>query len=106
MSAAAVLIDRVLDSVHEDLSRLLNDDNLLLRFLDVARHHLAGRDEAAELQVCRHDCGPVICLSCSIMAYKYTFVVYASFSTSVDCSSQAVFCAMTQSRFVATAGGG
>ena len=48
---ASALIGRVLNAVHEDLSRLLNEENLQLCFLELARHRLAGKDEAAELQV-------------------------------------------------------
>lgn len=51
VAAASACIDRVLQAVHHDLSCLLTEDNLQLRFLEVARHHLAGKDEAAELQV-------------------------------------------------------
>ena len=51
VAAAAACIDRVLQAVHDSLSRLLTEDNLQLRCLEVARHHLAGKDEAAELQV-------------------------------------------------------
>ena len=49
---ASAIIGRVLDGAHEDLARLLNEDNLQLRFLEVARQYLAGRDESAELQAC------------------------------------------------------
>lgn len=48
---AAALITRVLDVVHSNLSDLLTKDDLQLQFLHVARQHLAGRDEAKELQV-------------------------------------------------------
>ena len=48
---ASVCIRRVLGAVHTSLSSLMREDNLQLRFLHVARHHLVGRDEAAELQV-------------------------------------------------------
>ena len=51
VAAASACIDRVLSAVHSNLSRLLTEDNLQLHFLEVARHHLAGKDEAAELQV-------------------------------------------------------
>lgn len=52
VAEASAIIGRVLDGAHEDLARLLNEDNLQLRFLEVARQHLAGRDESAELQAC------------------------------------------------------
>ena len=52
VAEASAAIGRVLDGAHEDLARLLNEDNLQLRFLEVARQHLAGRDESAELQAC------------------------------------------------------
>ena len=52
--AASACIDRVLQAVHQNLSCLLTEDNLQLCFLEVARHHLAGKDEAAELQVRLH----------------------------------------------------
>ena len=51
VAAACACIDRVLQAVHRNLSRLLTEDNLQLHLLEVARHHLAGKDEAAELQV-------------------------------------------------------
>ena len=51
VGAATECIGRVLDTVHSSLSRLLTDDNLQLHVLAVARHHLAGKYEAAELQV-------------------------------------------------------
>ena len=51
VAAASVCIDRVLQAVRHNLSCLLTEDDLQLRFLEVARHHLAGKDEAAELQV-------------------------------------------------------
>lgn len=51
VAAASACIDRVLSAVYSNLSRLLTEDNLQLHFLEVARHHLAGKDEAAELQV-------------------------------------------------------
>lgn len=51
VAAAAACIDRVLHAVHDSLSRLLTEENLQLHCLEVARHHLAGKDEAAELQV-------------------------------------------------------
>ncbi|DBB07627.1 TPA: neuromuscular junction development [Trebouxia sp. C0006] len=49
--AVSETIGRVLDAVHGDLAKLLNEDNLQLGFLDVARQYLAGKDESAELQV-------------------------------------------------------
>ena len=57
VAAASACIDRVLQAVLHNLSCLLTEDNLQLRFLEVARHHLAGKDEAAELQVQLHDHG-------------------------------------------------
>ena len=51
VTTASACIDRVLQAVHSNLSRLLTEDNLQLHLLEVARHHLAGKDEAAELQV-------------------------------------------------------
>ena len=63
------MIGRVLDVVHGDLAKLLNEDNLQLGVLDVARQFLAGKDESAELQArayfstCAH---PVP--SCSLLA--------------------------------------
>lgn len=57
VAAASACIERVLQAVHSNLSRLLTEDNLQLHLLEVARHHLAGRDEAAELQVQLHDRG-------------------------------------------------
>lgn len=51
VAAACACIDRVLRCVHSSMSRLLTEDNLQLHCLEVARHHLAGKDEAAELQV-------------------------------------------------------
>lgn len=48
--AASEIIERVLEAVHGDLAKLLNEDNLQLGFLDVARQFLAGKDESAELQ--------------------------------------------------------
>ena len=57
VAAASACIDRVLQAVHGNLSCLLTEDNLQLHLLEVARHHLAGRDEAAELQVQWHDHG-------------------------------------------------
>ena len=50
-SAASRLIGRVLDAVHEDLSKLLTADDLQLDFVIAARPHFSGKDEAAELQV-------------------------------------------------------
>ena len=55
VAAASACIDRVLRAVHNNLSRLLTEDNLQLHLLEVARHHLAGKDEAAELQVQSYD---------------------------------------------------
>lgn len=55
VAAASACIDRVLQAVHSNLSRLLTEDNLQLHLLEVARHHLAGKDEAAELQVQLYD---------------------------------------------------
>ena len=49
--AASRLIGRVLDAVHEDLSKLLTADDLQLDFVMAARPHFSGKDEAAELQV-------------------------------------------------------
>lgn len=55
VAAASACIGRVLHAVHNSLSRLLTEDDLQLHCLEVARHHLAGKDEAAELQVMSHD---------------------------------------------------
>ena len=52
VAKATACIRRVLDAVHTSLSCLLTEDDLQLHFLQVARHHLTGKDEAAELQVC------------------------------------------------------
>lgn len=66
----------MLDAVHGDLAKLLNEDNLQLGFLDVARQFLAGKDESAELQAraylrtCAH---PVI--SCSVSALAKPFCI-------------------------------
>ena len=54
--AASEIIGRVLDAVHGDLAKLLNEDNLQLGFLDVARQFLAGKDESAELQARAYLC--------------------------------------------------
>jgi len=83
--AVSETIGRVLDAVYGDLAKLLNEDNLQLGFLDVARQFLAGKDESAELQArayfstCAH---PVI--SCSVLALAQ-FIFAKPF-----CTSQAI----------------
>ncbi len=48
---ACELTERVLASVHYSLETLLTADDLDLGALEVARQHLAGKDEEHELQV-------------------------------------------------------
>ncbi len=69
--AASEIIGRVLDAVHGDLAKLVNEDNLQLGFLDVARQFLAGKDESAELQARSYLCTcahPVTLCSISALA--------------------------------------